>query len=112
MNKNIPCIHKILEASTAHITKEDDALLRLNGQDAVAVYEVNGGGTCYGYLVYTGLDDDLEEFLGTTKPNNLEKAGFSQAFCNLMELARKANCKFLQLDCDGVEYDDLLKFDW
>jgi len=29
-----------------------------------------------------------------------------------MELARKSGCKFLQLDCDGIEYDDLPKFDW
>jgi hypothetical protein len=31
---------------------------------------------------------------------------------NLLEIARGNSCKFLQLDCDGVEYDDLPTFSW
>ena len=39
-------------------------------------------------------------------------AGFSDALYNLLSLARKNGCKYLQLDCDGVEYDDLPTFKW
>lgn len=106
-------IVKVLEASTGHITKEDDKLLRRDGQDDLAVYDVKGGKIRYGYLIYTGLDEGSirEEDSSFTKAS-LKAAGFSDALFNLLSLAKKAGCKFLQLDCDGVEYDDLPTFNW
>ena len=109
MKSTAPCVHKILEVSSGHITKEDDRLLKKD-LSAFAVYNVKGGDVLYGFLIYTGLDDDLEEFLGTKKIGKQE--GFSPAFFHLIDLARNAGCKFLQIDCDGVEYDDLPKYDW
>jgi hypothetical protein len=107
-------IVKVLEASTSHITKEDDKLLRREDLSALAVYDVKGGKTRYGYLIYTGLDDgtSIQEELLSFTLTSLKAAGFSDALFNLLSLARKAGCKFLQLDCDGVEYDDLPTFDW
>ena len=110
MNSTDPLIVKCFEASTIHITKQDDALLNREDLSAFAIYVVKGGSISYGYLVYTGMDDDLENWLGTKKI--AEEAGFSQAFTALIDLARQSGCKFLQLDCDGVEYDDLPKFNW
>lgn len=102
MNSKEPRIVKVFEASSCHITGEDDKLLKR--EDAyISSYEVRGGGVLYGFLIYTGLDD-------TTSDNKVE--GFSDAFNNLLKLAKDNGCKFLQLDCDGVEYEDLPKFDW
>jgi len=110
MNSTDPLIVKCFEASTVHITKKDNDLLQREDLSAFAIYDVKGGKVQFGYLVYTGLDDDLESWLGTKKI--AEDAGFSAAFMGLVELARNSGCKFLQLDCDGIEYDDLPKFNW
>jgi hypothetical protein len=107
-------IVKVLEASTGHITEEDDKLLRREDLADLAVYDVKVGKVKFGYLIYTGLDDgtSIQEELQSFTKASLKAAGFSDALFNLLSLAKKAGCKFLQLDCDGVEYDDLPTFDW
>jgi hypothetical protein len=97
-SKTSPWIIKCFEASTSHITKEDDAILKK--EDApLAVYTYE-----FGYFVYAlGESEKTEDLL---------KAGFSNAFCNLLDRARQLDCKFLQLDCDGVTYTDLPTFEW
>jgi hypothetical protein len=114
MNTKDLFIVKVLEASTSHITAQDDRLLKQEDMSALAVYDVKGGETQFGYLIYTGLEDGTsiqEELLSFTQAS-LKAAGFSDALYNLLSLAKRNGCKFLQLDCDGVEYDDLPKFDW
>ena len=43
---------------------------------------------------------------------SLAKEGYSEDFIFLVELAIANGCKFLQLDQDGIEYEDLPTFDW
>ena len=106
-------IVKVLEACTSHITEEDDRLLKREDLSALAVYDVKADKTQFGYLIYTGLEEgtSVQEEQSFTQAS-LKTAGFSDALYNLLSLARKAGCKFLQLDCDGVEYDDLPIFNW
>jgi len=117
MNISTPCINKCFEASTGHITKEDSVLLNTsgdNGQDALCVYAYGASSEGiiddqYGYFIHVPLDEPTD-FLDTIK--SAKQAGYSEALCNLMELARRNDCKYLQLDRDGVEYDDLPKHNW
>jgi hypothetical protein len=44
--------------------------------------------------------------------SSLEKEGYSKAFVELLKLAKANGCKFLQLDGDGIQYDDLPSFEW
>ena len=101
-NSKDPFIVKCFEACTSHISKEDDKLLKRD-DCPVSCYNYE-----YGCLVYTGYPDEHSEYSAET----LKKAGFTEAFANLVVLAQKSECKFLQLDCDGVEYEDLPTFSW
>ena len=38
--------------------------------------------------------------------------GFSEAFCDLMDLAKTHDCQFLRLDRDGDSVEGLPTFDW
>ena len=109
-----PFIVKVFEACTSHITEKDDKLLRKEDLAELSVYNIDGGGTRFGYLIYTGLEDNTSIKEGIEKPTQkaILKAGFSKNLVWLLGRAKKNGCKFLQLDCDGVEYDDLQTFDW
>lgn len=61
---------------------------------------------------YTGFDLPSEEIGEKYTPKALKNLGYSDAFANLLTLARQSGCKYLQLDCDGIEYADLPTFDW
>lgn len=108
-----PFIVKVFEASTSHITQKDDQLLKRENLCTVSAYEIKGGGILYGFLVYTSLEENSSIVeSGIPDEAALKAEGFSDAFINLLKLAKKNGCKFLQLDCDGVEYEDLPKFNW
>jgi hypothetical protein len=113
-----PFIVKVFEASSSHITGADDKLLKRNDLASLAVYSIKGGGITYGFLIYTGLDDDstLSETEAQIGREDFYKSirteGYSDAMINLIMMAKRNGCKFLQLDCDGTEYDDLPTFDW
>ena len=109
-SKTNPFLVKAFEASSCHITKEDNSLLRQEDHCSLCVYEVRGSGILYGYLICTGFEDSSinpDEFYKAVKDE-----GYSDAMINLLKLAKDKGCKFLQLDCDGMQYDDLPSFDW
>ena len=108
-SKTNPFIVKVFEANSSHITENDDMLLQCEDMTSLVVYKVIGGETLYGYLIYTflGLDDQ-----DTTTKKSLMEDGYSEELCNLLELAKNQGCKFLQLDGDGMQYDDLPTFNW
>lgn len=113
MNSKEPRIVKVFEASSCHITGEDDKLLKRDTTGTVSAYEIKGGGILYGFLIYTSLEENSSIVeSGIPDEASMKAEGFSDAFINLLKLAKKSGCKFLQLDCDGVEYDDLPKFEW
>ena len=114
MNIKNPFIVKVFEACTSHITEKDNKLLRKEDLAELSVYNITGGGTHFGYLVYTGLEDNtsINEGIKKSAKDALIRAGFSENLVNLLKIAKKNGCKFLQLDCDGTEYDNLQTFDW
>jgi hypothetical protein len=98
-----PFCFKCFEASTAHISVEDNELLkRPTDRDIFAVYTYD-----YGYFIYTGAGEYTDDEFTAAK-----NAGYSDALINLIKLAAKNDCKFLNLDADGFVYDDLPPFDW
>ena len=108
-----PFIVKIFEANSCHITKKDDELLKNHDLCSLAIYEVKGGGILYGFLIYTGLEDNTSvDEMKSFSDTAIKAEGYSDALVNLLKIAKENGCKFLQLDCDGVEYENLPKFDW
>jgi hypothetical protein len=108
-----PFIVKVFEASSCHITKNDDKLLKREDLCSLSVYRVKGGDILYGFLIYTGLEDNTSvDEMKSFSDTAIKTEGYSDALLNLLMMAKRNGCKFLQLDCDGVEYEDLPKFDW
>ena len=92
-------ITKNFDCSTAHITGEDNNRL-FSYHNYLVIYPYEEG--VFIYVPST----DFEEFL-----NNLKEI-YSEHFKNLLRLAHDNDCKYLQLDSDGIEYEDLPTFDW
>lgn len=98
LRKN-PYITKCLDASTGHIKKSDDDLLRTNKDDCpVSFYPYE-----YGYFIHV---------TGNLSEKVITEYGFSREFFDMMKRANKLGCKFLQLDADGIQYNDTPHFDW
>lgn len=90
-------------ASASHITERDSSLLELGTRPSpVTVYEMDSG-----FLV----DVMQEEGFELLAPS-LRQHGFSEAFTELLRLARQEGCAFLLLDGEGPTYDGLPLFDW
>jgi DNA-binding GntR family transcriptional regulator len=95
--------------STAHITRNDDALLRQialrQRQNDVGfgliVAEYNGG-----WLVRVPRISFVEQM------RKMEEMGLSSAFQNLISLASAQDFDWLRLDCDGPVLEHLPVFDW
>ena len=87
-----PFIAKCFEASTFHITQRDSVLIHATDQ---------------AYKEGTWDDNEVEEMYTTLKGQ-----GFSNELIELLKLAKYHNCKYLQLDRDGVVYEELPVFDW
>lgn len=94
-----PFITKNMDTSTGHITSNDNKLLTENADDCPVTYYKYE----YGYLVFVPEQDEGKAALDF---------GFSKEFVSLLEIARKNQCKYLQLDSDGITYEDLPTFDW
>jgi hypothetical protein len=95
-----PCIVKMLDVSTGHMTKQDNELLseRQNNGRTYSGYELAE----YGWLLYcTG---DLDE--------SWPIADWSPALRKIMAWAKKLGCDYVRFDRDGTEYEDLEHFDW
>jgi len=101
---NNPYINKVLDCSTAHITNNDNNLLKEASKDSVNQNPVIAYEYEYGFLVYVPEDKDIRE--------SALKYGYSKEFTNLIDKARELNCKYLQLDGDGIVYYDAPQFDW
>ena len=107
-----PFIAKCFEASTFHITQRDSVLIHATDQaykegttlctDLIVMNYEEG---CF---IFAAWDDNEVEEMYTT----LKGQGFSNELIELLKLAKYHNCKFLQLDRDGVVYEELPVFDW
>lgn len=104
---NNPYINKVLDCSTAHITNNDNNLLKEASEapkDSVNQNPIIAHEYEYGFLVYVPEDKDIRE--------SALKYGYSKEFTNLIDKARELDCKYLQLDSDGVTYNNIFRFNW
>ncbi len=94
-------IGRYLDCSTAHITKNDDALLT-EGVD------IRYDKHAYGYWIYVvcAEDDDGENVAV------MQEYGFSKGFIELHQFAQKHRCGWIKLDRDGCDIPELKQFDW
>ena len=98
-----PCLTKNLDISTGHISPNDGVLLDNSTEESnspLIVYRYPEG-----WFVYVPQDDteeDTEEEI-----NQYKEYGMSEQFCNIIKIASKNKCKYIQFDCDGIEYEDL-----
>jgi len=106
-SKTNPFIVKVFEACTSHITEKDDANLKRDSNvtdhnPSLIVYPFE-----YGYFIFSDFEADEVEaiYLSLEK-----KEGYSKEFIQLLKLAKEKGCKFLQIDEDGAEYEDLPTF--
>lgn len=96
-------IWKYLDASSAHITREDNALL----QQTTTSENIPG---CYvypydcGYFISVYPDSPTEE--------EKKESGFSENFFKLVEYARKNECYILRIDADGDDIEEFEVFNW
>jgi hypothetical protein len=88
----------MLNASTTHITKNDDILLKKE-DNPLSPYQYE-----FGYIIHVDKQLDISKAA-------LEY-GHSESLINLVNEARNRGCHFLQLDCDGEEYPELPNYEW
>jgi len=96
--------YKLLDISTAHITREDDIFLKLEARTPVSfpgsVHEVD-----HGFFIWLcGQEISTEGFVW--------EDAISEAFKKIIELAVDLNIEYIRLDSDGKVYDGLEIFDW
>jgi hypothetical protein len=93
-------IHTVLVLATNHILAEDADLI------AGEVFPGKGGDEV-SLLVYCGANGD-DRFPVETAAS----AGYSEAFVQALQLARRLQCRYLLFDNAGPTVDELPTFDW
>ena len=98
-------IQTVMVISTGHISEKDNNLLTRDAERR------DGSHTCivdsfqYGFYVNVPEKDDSY--------NSIQKSElYSDAFKNLIRIAREHGCQYLKLDQDGQYYAGLEQFDW
>ena len=99
-SKTNPYIVKAFEASTVHITRADQVLLNKEDNPTLVIYRYE-----YGYFIFVEFEKDLMDSSFT----GLETEGYSKHIQTLIRRAQQHGCKFLQIDGDATEYEDLPK---
>jgi len=89
-------IVKMMDLSTAHITKETDAYLQEQALADVGPESIVYAKGRWGYIVHIGEDT-------ASLPDDL---------ASLIKLCQSEGCSWLVLDADGPIVDDLPTWDW
>jgi hypothetical protein len=98
-------VRRYLDASTAHITEQDDKLLR-EGVSGVIYYELSGGG----YLIWVSPKEHPD--MSAELDKQVKRAGLSDAFLGLIRYARQNWCDYIKLDGNGMKIEELPTFNW
>jgi len=113
-------IEKILVASTAHLTRDDNELLSAMEESPSLVRRVNVIGRSYGHLIrlpninWSGDKPDLAAMKDVERGLEQIRAedGLSVSFINTCHAAAKMGCEFVLFDADGPVYEELPNHDW
>jgi hypothetical protein len=98
-------IGKFMDLSTSHITEDVDKILSNKSSDSqwrslLVIYDFE-----YGYWIH--VPDDGETFNSI-----IENASLPDCLFYVLQKAYDNGCLFIKLDSDGVEHEDLRKYDW
>lgn len=107
MKEKLKCF-KVADVSTLHISGEDAVILKKHAgagheehPQVILEYE-------YGFMVSTWhSEEDLPNF-----KDKLTKLGHTPEYVSLVLRCNIGGYKWLNLDCDGEDYDDLPVFEW
>lgn len=103
---------KLMDISTIHITEKDNELLladvRLGNENRKSIVEQ----LHYGYIVYVPEASIVKIRGCCNSPKELKKLGYSKYFIDIMENAINQNFGFIKFDAEGIQYEDLEKFEW
>lgn len=91
-----PQVSKCLDISTLHITQQDSELLTASRGLCVYPYE-------YGYFVRVPAEEPAQDLL---------VLGYSSALISILTWASEHDMYFVNIDQDGMPYDELETFDW
>lgn len=97
------------DISTAHITENDAKMLTDADPDnfPLALYSRRG----YGWFIPILLtDEEFDPMMAELEAN----WNFSEAFKDLLTIAHKARVNYIVLDCDGMDWPEILfpRFEW
>jgi hypothetical protein len=95
--------YKIIGVSTCHIMAADASRLEYVRQEGSNMILVRDTGAFV--KLYPDVDGEVR---------NLEEdcPGFSDAFYNVLRLAKEAGYSMIEFDSDATEYESLSSFDW
>ncbi len=95
--------YKVIGISTAHILPEDGK--RLESEEMLSHNMVLTRDTGAFVRLYPDTD-------GETRNLEDDYAGFSDAFYNVLRLAKEAGYGMVEFDSDATVYESLSSFDW
>ena len=98
-------IENFLDASTGHITYEDNLKL-LNDHLAFPTRVIPHE---FGWWINV---PDLAEWNEHILIQDLDEQGYSQGFLNLLKYAAMNGCWWINLDCDAYEVEGIDVFEW
>jgi len=106
--ETLPCeckMGKIMDVSTKHITRNDDALLKkdCDARPSVAIVFRKDD---VGYFVHVP-HDDIEEY-----EREFRDVGYSEEFIELIRIARAEGAMLLCISADSGTSGKLSSFDW
>jgi hypothetical protein len=98
-------IYTYMDCSTVHITEEADMWLFNHPYEQSALRFLLVNSTDAGYLIY--IPNEPEHLKFTMKHKDLPKS-----VKRIMKKAQKLGCRYVKLDRDGLEHDDLKQYEW
>lgn len=107
-------VHSFLDASTGHLTRDDDRMLArwasADGKEGAPLPPYRTIGHAYGYFVHVRLDGDdgREEAEQAARSEH----GASEAFFALQAHARRNGCWWINLDRDADSLPGLPTHGW
>ena len=103
MKDELRTITKILEISTIHITEKDNEKLKtikINDEDMWVIKHV------FGFIILINTEE-FEEM-----KREYSNYGLSNSFIEILEIAKRNKCQYINIDRDNTIYNDLEKYNW
>jgi len=119
--KTMLTARKMADVSTCHITRDDCLILEANAeagsdpcfQNSIPAFPLRVSKYEYGFYVSVpSLEDSQQAGTLDDLRKDLLAAGMSEAFITLIHQAMKERFFAVNLDKDGEECEELVKFNW